>query len=89
VRRRRVLRLPLRARRRRAGESLGDRPARARHLGQRPARRRGEGEEQLSGGAWAGALVVAVVFAIGLFFVVPVGLTSLIKHQLTPRRCSG
>ena len=26
--------------------------------------------------------MVALVFAIGLFFVVPVGLTSLIKHQL-------
>ena len=27
-------------------------------------------------------MLFAVVFAIGLFFVVPVGLTSLIKHQL-------
>lgn len=44
----------------------------------------GEGEEQeeLSSGAWALTIVVAVAFAIGLFFVVPVGLTSLIKHQL-------
>ncbi|MGA2930150.1 MAG: DUF1385 domain-containing protein [Solirubrobacteraceae bacterium] len=41
----------------------------------------GEGEE-ISGGAWAGTIAVAVVFAIGLFFVVPVGLTSLVKHQL-------
>ena len=31
---------------------------------------------------WAGTIVVALVFAIGLFFVVPVGLTSLIKDQL-------
>jgi uncharacterized protein YqhQ len=38
--------------------------------------------QQLSGGVWAGTVVVAMVFAIGLFFVVPVGLTSLIKHQL-------
>ena len=41
-----------------------------------------EAEQEITGGAWVGALVVAVVFAIGLFFVVPVGLTSLIKRQL-------
>jgi uncharacterized protein YqhQ len=38
--------------------------------------------EQLSGGVWVGTIVVSLVFAVGLFFVVPVGLTSLIKHQL-------
>jgi uncharacterized protein YqhQ len=38
--------------------------------------------QELSGGAWAGALVVSIVLAIGLFFIVPVGLVSLIKHQL-------
>ncbi|HEV3034967.1 MAG TPA: DUF1385 domain-containing protein [Solirubrobacteraceae bacterium] len=31
---------------------------------------------------WAGTIVVAVVLAIGLFFLLPVGLTSLVKHQL-------
>jgi uncharacterized protein YqhQ len=31
---------------------------------------------------WAGTIVIALVFAVGLFFVVPVSLTSLIKHQL-------
>ncbi|MGZ6617291.1 MAG: DUF1385 domain-containing protein, partial [Solirubrobacteraceae bacterium] len=41
-----------------------------------------EEEQEISGGAWAGTVVVALVFAVGLFFVVPVGLTSLIKHQL-------
>ncbi|MGZ3587415.1 MAG: DUF1385 domain-containing protein [Candidatus Limnocylindrales bacterium] len=41
-----------------------------------------EEEQEISGGAWAGTVVVAVVFAIGLFFVLPVGLTSLVKHQL-------
>jgi uncharacterized protein YqhQ len=40
------------------------------------------GGEALSGFAWAGALVVSFAFAIGLFFVVPVGLVSLIKSQL-------
>ncbi len=41
-----------------------------------------EDEEEISGGVWTGMVVVAMVFAIGLFFVVPVGLTSLIRHQL-------
>ena len=41
-----------------------------------------EGEQEISGGAWMGTVIVAVLFAVGLFFVVPVGLTSLIKHQL-------
>ncbi len=31
---------------------------------------------------WAGTVVVAMVLAIVLFFLIPVGLTSLIKHQL-------
>jgi uncharacterized protein YqhQ len=39
-------------------------------------------EEQISGGVWAGTVVVALIFAVGLFFVAPVGLTSLIKKQL-------
>ncbi|HWF54735.1 MAG TPA: DUF1385 domain-containing protein [Solirubrobacteraceae bacterium] len=41
-----------------------------------------EGGQEISGGVWAGTVVISVIFAIGLFFVVPVGLTSLIKHQL-------
>jgi uncharacterized protein YqhQ len=41
-----------------------------------------EDEEPISGGMWAGTIVVALALAIGLFFVVPVGLTSLIKDQL-------
>jgi uncharacterized protein YqhQ len=39
-------------------------------------------EEEISSGAWFGTVLVSVAFAIGLFFVVPVGLTSLIKGQL-------
>jgi len=31
---------------------------------------------------WAGTIVVSVLLAIGLFFLVPVGITSLIKDQL-------
>ncbi|MEY2535318.1 MAG: hypothetical protein QOF29_3228 [bacterium] len=39
-------------------------------------------EKDISGGMWAGTVIVAVVLAIGLFFVIPVGLTSLVKDQL-------
>ena len=39
-------------------------------------------DQEISGGAWIGTVAVAAIFAIGLFFVVPVGVTSLIKHQL-------
>jgi uncharacterized protein YqhQ len=42
----------------------------------------GEDEEPISGGMWVGTMVVALVFAVGLFFVVPVGLTSLFKDHL-------
>jgi uncharacterized protein YqhQ len=41
-----------------------------------------EEDQEISGGAWAGTVVVAILFAVGLFFVLPVGLTSLVKHQL-------
>jgi uncharacterized protein YqhQ len=41
-----------------------------------------DSDQEISGGMWAGTVVVSLIFAIGLFFVVPVGLTSLIKHQL-------
>jgi len=42
----------------------------------------GEEEEEISGGMWFGTVLAAVALAVGLFFVVPVGLTSLIKDQL-------
>jgi uncharacterized protein YqhQ len=41
-----------------------------------------EEEQQVSSGAWMGAIVVALCFAVGLFFVVPVSVTSLVKRQL-------
>jgi uncharacterized protein YqhQ len=55
-----------------------------------PSEAAGEGESGEEGGetqeipaaVWAGTVVVAMVFAIGLFFLVPVGITSLIKGQL-------
>jgi uncharacterized protein YqhQ len=42
----------------------------------------GEQPQEISKGMWAGTVVVALALAIVLFFLVPVGLTSLIKHQL-------
>jgi uncharacterized protein YqhQ len=47
-----------------------------------PPSAEGEGGDALSGAAWIGALVISFAFAIGLFFVVPVGIVSLIKSQL-------
>jgi uncharacterized protein YqhQ len=41
-----------------------------------------EGEEPISGGAWTGAVALALTLAIGLFFLLPVGLTSLFRDSL-------
>ena len=41
-----------------------------------------EEEQQISNRVWGGTVALALAFSIGLFFVVPVGLTSLIKDQL-------
>jgi uncharacterized protein YqhQ len=40
------------------------------------------GGQEISGATWFFTVLVSVVFAVGLFFVVPVWLTSLIKKQL-------
>jgi uncharacterized protein YqhQ len=37
---------------------------------------------EIGKGTWAGTVVVAILFAIALFFLLPVGLTSLIKDSL-------
>jgi uncharacterized protein YqhQ len=45
----------------------------------------GESEEdaqEIGAGIWAGTVVIALIFAIGLFFLLPLGLTSLVKGQL-------
>jgi len=41
-----------------------------------------EDGEELSGGLWIATLVIGFAFAIGLFFIVPLTLVNLIKHQL-------
>ena len=41
-----------------------------------------EEEEPIAGWQWFLTVVVALVFAVGLFFLIPVGVTSLFKDQL-------
>jgi len=41
-----------------------------------------EEQQEIPKGVWAGTVVVALALAIVLFFLIPVGLTSLIKGQL-------
>ena len=42
----------------------------------------GEEEEEIGGFTWGLTIVFSLLLAVGLFFVVPVGATSLIKDQL-------
>jgi uncharacterized protein YqhQ len=49
---------------------------------QLPADEDGEEPQEIPRGMWAGTVVVALALAVVLFFLIPVGLTSLIKHQL-------
>ena len=41
-----------------------------------------DGEEEITGGTWAGTVVLALAMAIGLFFLLPVGITSLLGDLL-------
>src|ERR671933_747666 len=43
-----------------------------------------DGDETIGRGTWAGTVVVSVLFAVGLFFLVPVGIASLLKPELHP-----
>jgi uncharacterized protein YqhQ len=49
---------------------------------QLPAGEAEEEPQEIGAGIWAGTVVVSLVFAIGLFFLLPLGLTSLVKGQL-------
>jgi uncharacterized protein YqhQ len=42
----------------------------------------GAAEQEIPRVVWAGTVVLALALAVVLFFLIPVGLTSLIKHQL-------
>src|SRR5690349_13446573 len=39
-------------------------------------------DEKIGGGTWVGTVIFSVVLAIGLFFLLPAGLTSLLRDQL-------
>ena len=42
-----------------------------------------EGEKQdIGGGAWAGTVAFAILFAVGLFFLLPAGLTNIFKDDI-------
>jgi uncharacterized protein YqhQ len=77
--RRRVYRLPVIRGVVALGESLG---IGLKALGISANAQLPEEEQEISGGAWAGTVIVAILFAVGLFFVLPVGLTSIVKNQL-------
>ncbi len=42
----------------------------------------GEDEEEIAGGAWWGTVALSIAFAVGLFFLIPVGITSLFRDAL-------
>jgi uncharacterized protein YqhQ len=79
ARRHRLLRLPIVRGVVALGESL---TIGIRALGIAASAQLPEDQQELSRGVWAGTIVLALAFAVGLFFVAPVGLTSLIREQL-------
>jgi uncharacterized protein YqhQ len=83
LRRHRLLRLPIVRGVVALGGSLaiGFRALEVSANAQLPVEEDGE-QEEIPRGMWAGTVIVALAFAIVLFFLIPVGLTSLIKHQL-------
>jgi uncharacterized protein YqhQ len=84
LRRHRLLRLPIVRGVVALGESLaiGFRALGVSANAQLPPGEADEQPQEISGGVWFGTVLVAMIFAIGLFFLIPVGLTSLIKGQL-------
>jgi uncharacterized protein YqhQ len=41
-----------------------------------------EGEGEIGGGAWAGTIVLSLALAIGLFFLLPAGLTNIFRDDI-------
>lgn len=79
LRRHRVLRLPIVRGVIALGESL---KIGFRALGISANAQLPEEEEPISGAMWFGTIVLSLLLAVGLFFLIPVGLTSLFKDQL-------
>jgi uncharacterized protein YqhQ len=84
LKRHRVLRLPILRGVVALGGSLriGFRALEVSANAQLPPEEDAEETQEIPRGVWAGTVVVALALAIVLFFLIPVGLTSLIKHQL-------
>jgi uncharacterized protein YqhQ len=88
MRRHRVLRLPIVRGVVALGGSMviGFRALEISANAQLPPEESAEGEQaeaqEIPKAVWAGTVVLALALAIVLFFLIPVGLTSLIKHQL-------
>ncbi len=85
LRRHRLLRLPILRGVVALGESLaiGFRALGVSANAQLPPGEAEESPQEISSGVWIGTVVLAMIFAIGLFFLIPVGITSLIKGQLS------
>ena len=83
VKRHRVLRLPLIRGVAALGESLkiGFKALGISANAQIEADEDGE-KQEIGGGTWAGTVIFSVLLAIGLFFLLPVGITSLLKGWL-------
>jgi uncharacterized protein YqhQ len=41
-----------------------------------------EEDQQVSGAAWGGTVAFSLVFAVALFFLLPVGITSIFRHHI-------
>src|SRR4051812_30599934 len=41
-----------------------------------------EEDQQVSGGAWAGTVAFSLALAVGIFFLLPVGITNLFRHSI-------
>jgi uncharacterized protein YqhQ len=79
ARRHRVLRWPLIRGVVALGESLG---IGFKALGISANAQMPEEDQEISGGAWGATVALSIVLAIGLFFLLPVGITSLFRHSL-------
>ena len=48
-----------------------------------------DGEQKdIGGGAWVGTVAFALLFAVGLFFLLPAGLTNLFSDDIPNGSCS-
>src|SRR3954464_4369875 len=81
VKRHRVLRLPLIRGVAALGESLSI-GFKALGISANAQVASGGEDDKIGGGTWAGTVIFSVVLAVGLFFLLPAGLTSLFRDQL-------